>query len=390
MLQYSALQGGYWMLFGTIYGFATVYLLSRGFGSAQIGACVAAGNIIGVILQPVLAGAADRSGKITVHRLTAILAALMFAALGMQCLVPDEILPVAVLFVLGDALLQILQPMVNSVSVYYINRGIAVDFGIARGIGSLAYAVAAAVLGTLIAQTGSKIVLVMGMVLLAVIIAVLYKMPVFESCAPKKKKQETKQEQRKGGFLKRYPYVMIASVGLTLLLLNHNMENNYLIQIITPLGGDSVSLGTTLSVAAVLEIPAMFLFTRMVRRIPSEKLVIISGVFFFAKAAAYLFCGNMAQMYLSQILQMGAFALYIPSTVYYVNEVMEPEDKFKGQAIMAGTSTLGGVFGSLLGGLLIDYLNVRYLLLFGTILAFTGMVTVFWAVPKTKATRGKD
>lgn len=133
----------------------------------------------------------------------------------------------------------------------------------------------------------------------------------------------------------------------------------------------------------------MFLFSRLVKRISSSRLVMLCGVFFFVKSLVYLFCGNMMQMYAAQVLQMGAFALYIPSSVYYVNEVMAPQDTFKGQAIMAGTSTLGGVFGSLLGGLIIDYLNVRLMLIFGTIIAFVGMLTVFWAAPKTKGAPGK-
>ena len=53
-----------------------------------------------------------------------------------------------------------LQPLVNSVSIYYINRGVNVDFGIARGIGSLLYAVCSSILGALVAQTGSRVVLV--------------------------------------------------------------------------------------------------------------------------------------------------------------------------------------------------------------------------------------
>lgn len=428
MMQYSALQGCYWMLFGTVYSFATVYLLARGFDSTGIGICIAVGNICGVILQPVFAGMADRSSRITVQKLTAILAGLTLLALLLQYAVPDRILPVAALFIIADALLQVLQPLVNSVSVYYINRGVNVDFGIARGIGSLCYAIISSVLGALIARSGSSIILAVGSILLAVMIILLCRMPVYKGAYTSAAKADAKLSpdekteadaaqaaggegagavssagkpdaeasggtgrtvKAPGGFIRRYPYVCIASIGLTLLMMNHNMQNSYQIQIITPLGGDSVALGNTLAIAAVMELPTMFLFSRMVKRISSSRLVMLSGVFFFAKAVAYLFCGNMTQMYAAQVLQMGAFALYIPATVYYVNEVMDPQDTFRGQALMAGTSTLGGVFGSLIGGLLIDYLNVRMMLIFGTIIAFIGMLTVFWAAPKAKGAPGK-
>ena len=404
MVQYSALQGCYWMLFGAVYSFSTVYLLARGFTSAQIGICIAVGNVCGVILQPAFAGIADRSEKLTIHKLTTLLAALMLFTVALQYFTPDILWPVAILFVCTNALLQVLQPLVNSVSIYYINRGVNVDFGIARGIGSLLYAVCSSILGALVAQIGSRVVLVAAGILLAVMIIVLQRMPVMADKyagagnadgtrgAEAEKTEPSAQGPAKktpDGFLRRYPYVCVVSVGLTMLMLDHNMLNSYLIQIITPLGGDSVALGNTLAIAAVMELPTMFLFSRLVKRISSSRLVMLCGVFFFVKSLVYLFCGNMMQMYVAQVLQMGAFALYIPSSVYYVNEVMAPQDTFKGQAIMAGTSTLGGVFGSLLGGLIIDYLNVRLMLIFGTIIAFVGMLTVFWAAPKTKGAPGK-
>jgi PPP family 3-phenylpropionic acid transporter len=55
---------------------------------------------------------------------------------------------------------------------------------------------------------------------------------------------------------------------------------------------------------------------------------------------------------------------------------MDEQDKFKGQAVMTGTSTLGGVFGSLMGGFLIDYAGVRAMILAGVILAAVGCLTV--------------
>ena len=105
----------------------------------------------------------------------------------------------------------------------------------------------------------------------------------------------------------------------------------------------------------------------------------LSGVFFAAKAAAYLFAVTMPQFYLAQILQMGSFALYIPASVYYVNETMEDADKFKGQAVMTATNTLGGVIGSLIGGILLDYAGVTPLLVTGFAAAVLGAVLLFFA-----------
>ena len=57
--QYCILQGAYWASFCIIYSFATVFLLDRGFSNSQIGVIIAAGNILGVVLQPVFASIVD-------------------------------------------------------------------------------------------------------------------------------------------------------------------------------------------------------------------------------------------------------------------------------------------------------------------------------------------
>ena len=93
----------------------------------------------------------------------------------------------------------------------------------------------------------------------------------------------------------------------------------------------------------------MFLFSRISKHFKSSTLLIVSGIFFAMRAAGFMLAGNMMIMYLAATLQIGSFALYIPSSVYYVNETMLDQDKFKGQAVMTATNTLGGVFGSLLG-----------------------------------------
>ena len=102
------------------------------------------------------------------------------------------------------------------------------------------------------------------------------------------------------------------------------------------------------------------------------------------KAFGYFAAGNIALMTVAAVMQMGSFALYIPASVYYVNEVMEERDKFKGQALMTGTNTLGGVIGSLLGGFLIDQAGVSVMNLAGLVMAVSGAVLVFLFVFRQK------
>ena len=379
MIQYCILQGSYWASFCVVYAFATVFLLSRGFESSMIGVIIAAGNILGVILQPMVASIADRSEKISLHKLTAMLSIIMILLLVLLYFVPNGLLAVAVLFLLTDTFLQVIQPLINSVSVYYVNQGVSVDFGSARGIGSLSYAAASYILGIVVEKFGTRSILMTGILVALVLLVTVLSMPVLSSSAASRL-GEKEPEQNDAGlivFAGRYKNFMLTLAGITLLFTFHNMNNAYLIKVIENVGGTSADMGRMLSIAAVTELPVMFLFSRISKHFKSSTLLMVSSAFFAIRAAGFMLAGNVMTMYLAAMLQIGSFALYIPSSVYYVNETMLDQDKFKGQAVMTATNTLGGVFGSLFGGFLIDNAGVGAMNTVCFAMAAAGAVLVF-------------
>ena len=181
--QYCILQGAYWASFCIIYSFATVFLLDRGFSNSQIGVIIAAGNILGVVLQPVFASIVDWSKTITLHKLTGILAAIMALLVLFLYVLPNLFFAVVLLFLMTDTFLQVIQPLINSVSVYYVNKGINVDFGAARGIGSLSYAAASYLLGGLVERYGCSVILVAGFLMVTIISATVFSMPIIKEAA---------------------------------------------------------------------------------------------------------------------------------------------------------------------------------------------------------------
>lgn len=379
MIQYCILQGSYWASFCVIYAFATVFLLSRGFESSMIGVIIAAGNILGVVLQPMVASIADRSEKISLHKLTAMLSIIMILLLVLLYFVPNGLLAVAVLFLLTDTFLQVIQPLINSVSVYYVNQGVSVDFGAARGIGSLSYAAASYILGIVVEKFGTRSILMAGILVALVLLVTVLSMPVLSSSAASRLGEKEPEQNDAGllAFAGRYKNFMLTLAGITLLFTFHNMNNAYLIKVIENVGGTSADMGRMLSIAAVTELPVMFLFSRISKHFKSSTLLMVSSAFFAIRAAGFMLAGNVMTMYLAAMLQIGSFALYIPSSVYYVNETMLDQDKFKGQAVMTATNTLGGVFGSLFGGFLIDNAGVSAMNTVCFAMAAAGAVLVF-------------
>lgn len=83
---------------------------------------------------------------------------------------------------------------------------------------------------------------------------------------------------------------------------------------------------------------------------------------------------------ITQLFQGAAFALYIPASTYYVNQLMQKTDRVKGQAFNVGAVTLGNVAGSVVGGWLLDNAGVPEMLSAGIVAAFIGCVLLFYSV----------
>lgn len=62
-VRYGTIQGCYWMGYAALMGYASVYLLEKGFTNTQIGLLTAVGCIVSAVLQPALASSTQIGRK---------------------------------------------------------------------------------------------------------------------------------------------------------------------------------------------------------------------------------------------------------------------------------------------------------------------------------------
>ena len=381
-LLYAIIQGGYWSSFCATYGFATVFLLSRGFTTSQIGISIALANVLAVVCQPTVATIADEAKKISLHSLTILLIVADFILFGLLFFTGNIFIATMALFVLTNTVSQTVQPLINSISFYYINRGVDMNFGLPRSMGSMSYAIVSTIIGYLVEDYGSNVILIFGVVIFAIIGITVAVMPrVVKPYVTEQEATDDKVSSAPGAkkesifsFFGRYKIFSVALLGSTCIFIFHFATNNYMLQIAENVGGNAATMGTALSIAAMCEIPSMMFSNQIMKKIRYNYLLVLSGLFFCVKAFVYIVAVNIPMLYASQVLQMVSYAFFIPASVYYVNENMNDNDKVKGQAIMTGTTTLGGVIGSLIGGIIIDYSGVRTLQWVGFAFAVTGAI----------------
>ena len=383
-IKFSSLCSSFWMSFCIVFNYASMYLLSIGYSSSQIGVIIAVCGVISALLQPVIAGFADRGRAGTIRKLILMLALFMIACSGILMIPNLHFLWHALFYGLLIAVLQMLTPLVNAVGMECINHGISVNFGLARGIGSVSFALASFAAGTLIERFSTTII--------PVLIIFCYLLVFAAACVfrfrygPETGESDTtvNKETKEASFLVTYKRFAVLLVGISLLFVCHNMLNNFMFQVMTYHHGGSQEMGIAAGISASLELPTMLLFSLMIKKVSSGNLLRISSVFFIIKAFLTFVAAGIGGVYVAQTAQMFGFALFVPASVYYTNSLIRPSDRAKGQAFMTATNTIGSVFGSLLGGFIIDGPGLSSMLLISVLIAVFGAVLVFLSIEKCK------
>lgn len=387
-VRYAWLQGGFWMSFCIVFNYAGVFLLSKGYSNSEIGIIVAFAGLVSVLLQPLVAGLSDKHEKISLRRLILFLSVVMLLAGTILSIPGLHMLWNALFYSVLLAVLQILTPLVNAIGMECINHGISVNFGLARGIGSVSYALISFLAGGLIERFSSTLVPFLVIFCYLLVFAAAYAFCFSDSHAAHtgvgqeltELSGEAFHEDTAAGkdtsFFASYHRFFILLAGISLLFICHNMLNNYLFQIMTYHNGGSSEMGIAAAISAVLELPTMIAFSYIVRKVSSSTLLKISGFFFTLKSFLTFIAVGITGVYLAQAAQMFGFALFTPASVYYTNSLIRPADRARGQAFMTATNTAGSVFGSLLGGFLIDSRGIPAMLLTATVIAAVGTVLV--------------
>lgn len=429
-IRYTLLNATYFVAFCTIHACAAVYLLANGFTNTEVGILLAVANILSAILQPIIAGVIDRPGPLTNRRFILISVLVILLGSVLLMFVPNQKFVIFPVFALIYMIQFAYQPVMTALCFEYQKAGCNIFYGLARGLGSASFAVTSAIIGGLVEEQGVTLLLwvnIVAMALSAVLIWTFTKpqpiAPVAKAAAnlPNGIKDLGAQATASKGhaannavsdatvdasgeasldavevaapapkeahnnffdFVRTYPAFAMFLVGTICFFFAHNMINDFMIQIIRNLGGGERELGYANFLQAILELPVMALSALILKKISSKALLTFSGVAFLVKILILVFATNMPMMYLSQSVQLFAYAVFIPAGAYYVSATMEELDQVKGQAFITSAITIGGVFSNLVSGVILDHFGIRTMLITGSVVCAIGVVIGFFAMGK--------
>jgi len=379
-LRYTVQQCAYWAAAAGVVSFATAFLLEKGFAASHIGILLASGNLLSCVAQPMLAGMADRIGRNIVKWFILGLTTVSMVCFGGIRLLNAQGPLYGLIYLLGVFALDDMNPLLNAVSVSYNQQGFRINYGVGRGIGSFAYAVSALVIGKVMAAWGADWMIYIALGLLAVNVAVTLGYPALPESGVRQ--VTASQCCSVPVFFRRYKWYCVSLLGVMSLAMFHSMTENYLIEIVSPLGGDSGTVGIALFVATAIEMVVIVNFDWLRTRISDNWLLRLAGLSFLLKSVLFLMAKNVIAVYGIQLLQATSYSFLSPTQLYYAEAKVNPADMVKGQAFITAAYTLGCAIGTFTGGQLLDAFDVRTLLWAGVAMATAGTAVFFLTVDK--------
>lgn len=385
----SLIQGFYWVFYAAMLSFAAVYLLGKGYSNQAIGIIIACGNAAALILQPLLSNFSDRTRKYSLPQVVIFPSAFLLIMTSAVLLTNRMSLITSILFVCIIGFLMAIQSMVNGFSFYLERTGYRVDFGICRAIGgALIYAIGTYVIGTFVEKIGENAVPITGIISIIFLIILLF---MVDLCVKRNEKRtdeniikaEIDQITFKE-FIKNNKLFFIFAIGIACIYYGHAVQNTFTIQIINDVGGDSADMGKILSFMAFCEIPGLALYSTINKRFTSETLLKISMAGFTIKIILLLISKSVTMVYAAHFFQLFGLGLFLPSIVHFIHEAMEPGEAIRGQAIYPLMVTAATIVSSLSGGIIIDHMGVKTLLLICTAFTIIGAVIIMIFAGKIK------
>ena len=397
--EYASTLGAYWMIYGITGSFASVFMLAKGYDNMHIGMTLAAANLLALGLQPFVADHMDKAKGIKIIDATVWMTLLMMlTGVGYFVFTGGSFMLAAVIVAIL-AIHALLQPLLNSLAFRLSESGTTVNYGIGRAGGSLGFSVIVGVLGTLVEKKGEMSVPVCAEAACALLIALLFltkysftkmkranDIEIAEHAGERPSEDDTADDERIDlkAFIRRNKYFFIMNLGISGLLFSNAILSNYMPQIAAGVGGTTEQTGRILSLMALLEMPTMIFISQIKKHFQSRTLIKIASVGFTGKIVVCWLAGSVGVLFAAQAFQLVAFALLMPSMVYYVNEIMSPGEAVKGQSLFTMMFTFATIIASFAGGWILDASGAKVLTFVAALVTAAGAAVVFLSINKVE------
>lgn len=370
-IRYGILQVTYCFCTCALSGFAAIFLGYKGLSNSLIGVATGASCVLGVILMPLTSSAVERVPRLT------IVAAVRWAMVGalacyaMLAAMPLSTGAIIALYAVANALVLAVAPLLSQLAMSFNHIGMPVNFGLARGMGSVSYAVGAVGLSGLTDFATPSSLAAAFALAGAVLLVVLATMPPCETSKCEGTEAPRAREAHRddaGGAMReilQQRALVLVLVAFMVAFIACNCLSVYLIDIVTNLGGNTSMYGIATFCMAASELPAMAFVPRLRRRFSTGTLFMVVGVAYLLRNMIVVFATGVPMVFVGLLFQSMSYGMLTPLLTYYIAEVCSPRSEMLGQTLLSVVTTgIGSMVGTVCGGVLQDAFGLQAMLLF--------------------------
>lgn len=361
---HTSIHSLFQLMMGIIYGFGIYMLIERGYSSTFAGICFSFVNLLYLIITPVVSNYLDRTEKITVFDVIIVSSILTTILYIINYFINTKSLLLVFAFILGNAIYDSLDSVVNSISSKVGTYGIEIPYTSARAVGSFSYGIACALFGYISSKASYLSVVLGGIIfsfltfIVGIIINNLFKN--IKKNINVKKVEKVDLISYKDFFKNNIHYIILI-IFLTGIFIGYTCTDNFLLLVVENVGGTSADMGYILATKAFLEAIAIFMFPIILKKINLELSLAISAIAFIGKQLLIAIAPNILILYVAQLLQMLSFAFVTPGIVAYVNKYLKDREIVRGISMYSISLGIGSIVSSLFGGYISDVFGVSYM-----------------------------
>lgn len=362
----------YYAAAATLLPFLTIYYQDLGLNGTQIGFLAGLPPFLSLVSAPVWGVASDIMQRRKLSLLLAISGAIMLALALSAVRAFAWLIPVVMLF---SFFVSPIMPLVDTTTMSLLS-GHKKRYGRLRLWGAVGWGVAAPVVGWLI-ETDSAMwsfwayAALMG---LGLLVALSIPDTGRVQSIPVGNPQISLVSPRWFMFL-----IVACLSGMAL-----SMISNFLFIFLRQLGADEFSLGLTLTVATLSELPVLFFSNRLLSRWKERQLLGAALLFFAMRALAYSFIIVPWLALPIQLLHGPTFSLMWIAGVSYADRIAPTGMEATAQGLFSGVMLgIGSAGGALLGGLLYEYFGLVTMFRLAALIALVGLGLIFLGKKKS-------
>lgn len=369
----------YFAALGAAFPYLPVFYHDIGLGLEQIGILIALQAAMQLLLAPVWGGLADRFPH---TRLTLPLAAAV-ATVGATLLFRADDFPtvlVGSLILYGG--MSGIAPTLDARTLETLGAERRSRYGEVRAFGSLAFVIATLAVGFVLDAEGARALFWVYIPFLIATVAVTATIP------RRGTSHQSVNVLRGAGQFLTTPGVALFLIGFTVAWASLAAVNAfYSIQIVA-LGGSAGLVGIAWAVGAAIEVPLMYAFPRIGRRVGTERVVVLGALAFALRALLASVIADPVALVLIAPLEGVGFACVFVGGVTVLAARAPASLQGTAQGLFAGASGLATIIGSVAGGAIAEALDIPGLFRLCAVGGLIGTAIVALALLRPRSTEG--